>query len=236
MAGTQFSKECTGCHQQIAMQKHGDTWKALNKDFTPHVCTSANGSKAQPLPASSFIGRITEYEGSNVHVGTKILYIPPEYRNSWKEKYPVGTAVSATVDKGTCKGMDILTGPNLEKFLKDEEARRNQQTLPETKQPAAQQPAAASTEKPKDTCTSPLTAPASTAPAYDASKIKEITIGGTISILNFENVKIEVTGTDPEEIRKCLIFTASTLGGGHEPTKELINGYIKRILNKGGDS
>jgi hypothetical protein len=206
MAGTQFSKECKNCHQQIVMQKQGDgPWKALNKDFTPHVC--ANGSKTQPIPASAIIGRITEYEGSNVHVGTKILFVLPERRSAWKEKYPVGTAVSATVDKGTCKEIDALTGPNLEKFLKDEEARRNQQTLPETKQPAAVTPTEQSTENRTSSVDTPA---AAKPPKYDTSKIKEIKVIGTINILKYDDLQVEIIGTDPCEIRKCLDETYAT--------------------------
>ena len=138
---------CKYCGKEIDWKKDGPNNIPVNLDGSLHKPTcKSNGS--------TIMGRISEYEGSNVHISGKILFIPTEYRRIWQEKYPVGTAVCAAFDKGTCKGMDILTGPNLEKFLKEEEAQRNQQPPPETKPPAAQQPVA------QQDRTSPMSAPA----------------------------------------------------------------------------
>jgi len=102
---------------------------------------------------SHIIGRITEYEGSNVHIGTRILFILPENRKSAQENYPVGTVVKAVNEKGTCKGMEKANGSDLEKFLKEEESQRNQQPIP------ASDPQPAVPEKPTENCTSSVGAP-----------------------------------------------------------------------------
>ena len=153
---------CKYCGKEIGWKKDGGKNIAINPDGSFHkgTCRGNSSVPATTNNGAAITGRITEYEGSNVHIGTKIVFVLPEYRNSFKEKYPVGTVVSATVDKGTCKSMDPLTGPNLEAFLKKEEGQKQQQPLPEA-QPPAEQPAATTPEKPKDTpCTSPEATPA----------------------------------------------------------------------------
>lgn len=138
-------KPCNRCGKDIGFRKEPDGKTIpINPDGTPHRCQA----QAAATNGHAIIGRITEYEGSNVHIGTRILFILPENRKSAQETYPVGTVVKAANEKGTCKGIEKATGLDLEKFLKEEELQRNQQP---TSAPA---PAA-----PQQDRTSPMSAP-----------------------------------------------------------------------------
>jgi len=120
---------CKYCQAEITWKKEGDKSIPYNADNTPHRC-----KKAAPAATSTLIGRITEYDTSNVYIGSKIFFLPPEDRKIAQESFPVGAVVKLAYDKGTCKGMQKVTGPDLEKFLKEE---GEQRALP------AQAPAAA---------------------------------------------------------------------------------------------
>ncbi len=138
-----MSPACKFCQAEITWRKEGDKSVPYNIDNTPHRC-----KKAAAPTTNTLIGRITEYEGSNVHLGSKIFFLTPEDRKVAQESFPVGSVVRFAYDKGTCKGMQKATGTDLEKFLKEE---GEQRALP-AQTPA---PAAAAPVEPKETCTSP---------------------------------------------------------------------------------
>jgi pyruvate/2-oxoglutarate dehydrogenase complex dihydrolipoamide acyltransferase (E2) component len=84
------------------------------------------------------VGRITQYEGSNVHIGTKILFIVLENRESTQENFPVGTIVKAAHQNGTCKGMEKAAGYDLQKFLTDEEVPKRAESVRTAEEIAAE--------------------------------------------------------------------------------------------------
>jgi hypothetical protein len=129
--------ECKFCHGGIEWRKVDGKSVPYNQDGTPHRCKSKPATNGT-APANTVIGRITEYEGSNVHVEHKVLFLAPEGRKVAQEKYPVGSVVRAAHDKGTCIGMEMATGADLEKFLSWE---RTQQTLASQPPAEAKKPA-----------------------------------------------------------------------------------------------
>jgi len=116
--------ECKFCHKEIDWKKVEGKNVPVNMDGTPHRCksTATNGT------GSTLTGRVTEYEGSNVHIGTHVFFLPPEDRKHY-QTYSVGSIVTVTHEKGTCKSMVTAAPMDLEKFLKQEEAQRTQQTI-----------------------------------------------------------------------------------------------------------
>jgi hypothetical protein len=148
--------ECTWCHGGIIFRKGPDGKShAYNLDDTPHRCKK---------PEQGTIARVTKYDVSNVYLNGNLFFLPPEGRKAAQEKYPVGTVVKAIIEKGICKGMENAAGADLEKFLKEEEAKRSQEAkapaaAPQTPPPAEKPPAAPAAAppqaEPKGTCTSP---------------------------------------------------------------------------------
>jgi hypothetical protein len=68
---------------------------------------------------------------------------------------------------------------------------------------------------------------------YDRALVSKITMGVTINLLNFENIKIDVEGTDPENNRKALIEILSTIiPAQNEVRAECIRKYMQEILIK----
>jgi len=67
---------------------------------------------------------------------------------------------------------------------------------------------------------------------------KTVTIGGTINIGNYENIKLEISGPyesldDAKKLKSELIQVAS-LFGINDQTREIVQGYCDRVLGKGG--
>jgi hypothetical protein len=57
-----------------------------------------------------------------------------------------------------------------------------------------------------------------------------VTVGFTIAIAQYENVKVEVEGKDIGECKTLLGEALDTLGQNHEPTKDLIQRFKARLL------
>ena len=219
-------KPCNRCGKDIGFRKEGDKTVAINPDGSPHRCKAESaGNPAAPIVCTARLDAFTSGSATfRVKSGRSKTYaILGSMATEWKTAgWKQGTWLEFTLDaRNFVQGPKEVPEPA---WGKDLEAQ--QEIAPA--QPA-QKPAAAAGPQQET-----RTQPQDNSPAYDASKIDKITIGGTINLLNYENVRIEVTGTDPEEIRKCLAHTALTLGGGHEPTKQLITDYIKRVLTPGG--
>ena len=71
----------------------------------------------------------------------------------------------------------------------------------------------------------------STIGMYDRSLVSKITMGVTINLLNFENIKIDVEGTDAENNRKALIEILSTvIPAKDEVRAECIRKYLQTVL------
>jgi hypothetical protein len=138
--------ECHWCRGGIIFKTGPDGKShAFNLDDTPHRCKK---------PEQGIIARVTAYDVSNIYLGGKLSFLPSEIRKSTQENHPVGTVVKAIIEKGTCKSMEKAAGADLEKFLKDEAAKR---TEPKATTPAAAPP---QTQQPKqEPCTSPAAAP-----------------------------------------------------------------------------
>jgi hypothetical protein len=57
-----------------------------------------------------------------------------------------------------------------------------------------------------------------------------VTIGFTIAIAQYENVKVEVEGKDTAECKTLLGEALDSLAPNHEPTKDLIQRFKGRLL------
>ena len=73
-------------------------------------------------------GRVTKYDISNIFINGDLYFLPQDFRQSTRDKYPVGTIVTATIEKGSVKTIDAAKGTARDKFLKEEEAQRNAQS------------------------------------------------------------------------------------------------------------
>jgi len=94
------------------------------------------------------------------------------------------------------------------------------QIMQEKTEPApAQQPQ-------NDTCAS------SPAAVQMWTEIPKLTLGGTLNLENFENLKLEVTGSaaDREKLKAFLDETAAMFGRNHEATREKIDAWRRRVL------
>lgn len=57
-----------------------------------------------------------------------------------------------------------------------------------------------------------------------------VTVGFTIAIAQYENIKIEVEGKDVAEVKALLGEAMDNFGTKHEPTKDLIQAFKRRLL------
>lgn len=255
---------------------------------------------------ATIVGRVSEYDPSNVIVGGKVIFIPPEDRAPAQKNFPPGSFAKVTVEKGTAKSMvppskaeiaqleadeakakSQTPGKNDEKFVTgiyrgipgrsiviEVDLAKNQyscgaglrkhledpacpvkpgdtvklglvdehrgdgfvahgiekievpkqepapvlKTAAELKKDeAAQQPA----PKQDTPCTSPAAA---------TGTIKEVTLAVTLNLNNYENIRLEATGTDFATVRGCMIDNLRALGTQSAVTKEIIEKYIARVF------
>jgi hypothetical protein len=80
------------------------------------------------MTPKTLTSRITKYDISNIFINDDLYFLPQEIRQSTHDKYPVGTIVTATIEKGSVKTIDAAKGAARDKFLKEEEAKRNAQS------------------------------------------------------------------------------------------------------------
>jgi hypothetical protein len=57
-----------------------------------------------------------------------------------------------------------------------------------------------------------------------------VTVGFTIAIAQYENIKVEVEGKDIAEVKTLLGEALDSLAPNHEPTKDLIQRFKGRLL------
>ena len=80
------------------------------------------------MTSKTLTGRITKYDISNIFINGDLYFLPQEIRQSTQDKYPVGTIITATIEKGSVKTIEATIGDARDKFLKEEEAKRNAQS------------------------------------------------------------------------------------------------------------
>lgn len=63
-----------------------------------------------------------------------------------------------------------------------------------------------------------------------------VTIAATINLQNYENIKVEVEANSAEESTKILIDTLKgfATNPNYKATREMIDSYLARVLNQGG--
>jgi hypothetical protein len=66
--------------------------------------------------------------------------------------------------------------------------------------------------------------------AYDPTKITKITMSFHVNLSNYEYVEWSVEGTDEDAVKRAAIAIGSDLGKNHEPTREAVQTYLKRVL------
>jgi hypothetical protein len=57
-----------------------------------------------------------------------------------------------------------------------------------------------------------------------------VTIGFTIAVAQYENLRVECEGKDTAECKALLGEALDALGKNHEPTRDLIQGFKRRLL------
>jgi len=57
-----------------------------------------------------------------------------------------------------------------------------------------------------------------------------VSVGFTIAIAQYENVRVDVEGNTVAEVKALLEETLDSLGMKHEPTKDLIQAFKRRLL------
>jgi hypothetical protein len=73
-----MASPCKFCGKEIKWDKVDGKPTPFNPDGTPHRCQKTS----TPTGIANIVGRVTEYEGSNVHLGSKIFYLIPENRKA----------------------------------------------------------------------------------------------------------------------------------------------------------
>ena len=61
-------------------------------------------------------------------------------------------------------------------------------------------------------------------------KKPRVSVGFTIAIAQYENVRVDIEGNSVEEVKALLGETLDSLGKNHEPTKDLIQSFKRRLL------
>jgi len=105
---------------------------------------------------SVIIGRVSEHDLSNITVGGKVIFVPPEKRNAAWINFPAGTVAKVMADKGTATSIVPPSPAEMAAFTREEMAGNN-------KPPAAVKPG---------TKTEPTQAPPST-PAANSQAVKD---------------------------------------------------------------
>jgi hypothetical protein len=124
---------------------------------------------------TTLTGRVSKYDASNVTIGGKIIFIPPEDRKAAQTNFPVGIAAKIVVEKGIAKGMVKLTADELKKFESEEMAAKSARPATQPlKTPVVVPPV--NKELPKESsCTSPEATPLEQVlPANEIEEFKNI--------------------------------------------------------------
>jgi hypothetical protein len=126
------------------------------------------------------IARVTEHDSSNITIGGKVIFVPPEKRNATSINFPVGSVAKVTVEKGNATSIVPPTESEMAAFTRDELAGNN-------KAPAAIKPAI----KTEPTQT-PITPPAAKPQAIKEANSEVSETGKTLLQGNQTLVKMEI--------------------------------------------
>lgn len=180
---------------------------------------------------SVIIGRVSEYEGSNVVVGGKVLFVPPEKRNSASNNFPVGSVAKVTVDKGSAVSIMPPTEQEMAAFTRNEMPGNKPAAAvvapvhPVSREPiqAPITPPAASSQAVKDAIQQTKDALEKDMPEQvQPGTVISVTIGGTLNLGNYNNVKMEVVATSAEAARAAYQQEI-------QATVQMMQGIIKRV-------
>jgi hypothetical protein len=156
------------------------------------------------------IGRVSEHDPSNMTIGGKVIFVPPEKRTMAKTNFPPGSVAKVTVEKGVAKIIIPPTAAEMATFTASEAV-----PAPEPIQTPITPPA----EQPVPIKEVVIDVPAQVQPGT----IISVMIGGTLNLGNYNNVKLEVTATSAEAARAAFQQEIST-------TVAMMRG----IINRGG--
>ena len=65
---------------------------------------------------------------------------------------------------------------------------------------------------------------------YDETKVVSVSMGVTINLLNYENIRVDVVSTDAETCRRALIEALYSLPLNSAPHKEAVQKYLNNVL------
>ena len=175
---------------------------------------------------SVIIGRVGEYDGSNVTVGGKVIFLPPEKRNAASNNFPVGSVAKVTTDKGSAVSIMPPSEAEMAAFTRGELAGTGNNKAPATViapvHPVSREPIQAP-------ITAPAAKPQATNEAIQAPTVPlqpgtiiSVMIGGTLNLGNYNNVEMEVMATSAEAARTAYQQEINK-------TVEMMQGIIKRV-------
>ena len=162
-----------------------------------------------------------EVNKGNIFVDQILLYVQEKDRFK-SHAFPVGQRIKFTQHKGTVYSIDADTDPA---------PPGAEQTIQGV---GGQVQKATGFQKGKGEPASPVIQGDShpgaiiIVGAYDSSKITSITMGCSIDVGQFSNIMHYVTGTDPEQVRRCLISELAKRASLNPPTRDMIYGHLKR--------
>ena len=205
--------QCKYCQAEIGWSQKDGKPVPLNPDGTPHRCKNNTPAKS----TESLTGRLSGYNtGSATFIvrggGSKTYAILTPTKNDWD-------------NLGYSKNPEVWLEIVLDKdhFVQGfkETPKPAWASDPPVQQPEPAPAAAdpAPEEEPTDTCTSP--------PAPLPGNIR-VTVGGTINLQNYENIKVEVEGNSAEECTRILVDTLNgfATNPAYSTTRDLIQSYM----------
>ena len=156
------------------------------------------------------IGRVSEYDPSNITIGGKVVYLPADKRQAASTNFPVGSVAKVTVEKGTVTSIIPPSAAEMATFTRNEQPGTQPAQPPAAaKSPAAPAPAIEAAQKPTTEPEKNIEKKAEVLPGT----IISVMIGGTLNLGNYNNVKMEVTATSAEAARAAFQQEISTTVG-----------------------
>jgi len=76
----------------------------------------------------------------------------------------------------------------------------------------------------------PILMPSSTDPLANITPPTKVTLGCTVNLGNYENIKLDVEAKNVESCIFGMSYSLAKLGKGNEVTKDIVDHYIGRVL------